>query len=154
MGSFTVHRAVGASARRTWEVLTDWPRHSGTVPLTRVSAFRAPDGRAQGIGSGLVARTGVGPVAYDDRMTVTQWQPPTPDRPGRCVLRKEGHLVAGGARVVVVPVAERRCTVIWHERADVAGLDRVPFGRAVEGVVGRLVFSRALRLLARQAEGR
>lgn len=154
MGSFTVHRTVGASARRTWDVLTDWPRHSRTVPLTLVSAVPAPDGSQHGIGSGLVARTGLGPVAYDDRMTVTRWQPPSSGRPGRCALRKEGHVIAGGVRLVVVPVTDQRCTVIWHEQVDLVGLGRVPFGRVAEGVVGRLVFSRALRLLARQAEGR
>jgi hypothetical protein len=152
MGTFTVHRTVGASAQRTWEVLTDWPRHTGTVPFTRVRAVPGPEGRTHGEGSGLVARTGVGPIAYDDRMTVTRWRPPGTGLAGRCRLRKEGRLVTGGVDLTVVPVAPRRCVVTWTEQADVRPVHRLPGGGAVEGVVGRLVFSRALRALAREAE--
>jgi hypothetical protein len=152
MGSFTVHRVVGASAERTWEVLTDWPRHTGTVPLTRVRTLPADDGRTEGEGSGMAARTGLGRFAYDDRMTVTQWQPPTATTPGRCRLRKQGRVVTGGASFTVVPVAPTRCRVVWQEQADVVGVHSLPFGDAVETVVGRMVFTRALRRLARQAE--
>lgn len=152
MGTFTVHRTVGASAQRTWDVLTDWPRHTGTVPFTTVFAVPAPDGRSHGEGSGLVARTGVGPVAYEDHMTVTWWQPPTSGVSGRCRLRKEGRLVTGAVELTVVPVAPRRCRVTWSERVDVAPLQAVPGGPAVESVVGHLVFRRALRTLAREAE--
>jgi hypothetical protein len=152
MGSFTVHRVVAASAQRTWEVLTDWPRHSGTVPLTRVRALPAPGGDTQGEGSGMVARTGLGRLAYDDRMTVTEWQAPTATTPGRCRLRKQGHAVSGGACFTVTSLAPRRCRVVWQEQADVVGLHSLPGGPFLEAVVGRVVFARALRLLARQAE--
>ena len=152
MGTFTVHRVVDASAQRTWDVLTDWPRHSGTVPLTRVRALPAPGGDTQGEGSGLVARTGLGRLAYDDRMTVTEWRAPTATTPGRCRLRKQGHAVSGGACFTVTSLAPRRCRVVWQEQADVAGVHSVPGGPILETVVGRVVFGRALRLLARQVE--
>lgn len=152
MGSFTVQRVVGASAERTWAVLTDWPRHTGTVPLTHVRTLPAADGRTEGEGSGMAARTGLGPFSYDDRMTVTQWHPPTATTPGRCRLRKQGKGVTGGASFTVVPVAPARCRVVWHEQADVVGVHSLPFGDAVEGLIGHLVFTRALRRLARQAE--
>jgi hypothetical protein len=152
MGTFTVHRVVGASADRTWAVLVDWPRHTGTVPLTTVHRVPAPDGRPDGIGSGLVARTGVGALAYDDRMTVTRWQPPSAGLPGCCGLRKEGRGVTGGVEMTVTPIAPARCRVAWHEQADVVGVRSLSLGRVVEGAVGRLVFGRALRRLARQAE--
>jgi hypothetical protein len=150
MGTFTVHRVVDASAQRTWDVLTDWPRHSGTVPLTHVRA--EPASGTRGEGSGVVARTGLGSLAYDDRMTVTQWQPPTATTPGRCRLRKEGRAITGGACFTVTSLAPRRCRVVWQEQADVACLHSVPGGPLLETLVGRVVFARALRLLARQAE--
>jgi hypothetical protein len=152
VGTFTVRRMVRASAQRTWDVLTDWTRHTGTVPLTHVRAVPAADGRPDGEGTGLVARTGVGPVSYSDHMTVTWWQPPGPGTTGRCRLRKEGRLVTGGVELTVVPVAPRRCRVTWQERVDVAGVHTLPGGSAVERLVGHLVFARALRHLARQAE--
>jgi hypothetical protein len=152
MGTFTVHRVVDASAQRTWDVLTDWPRHRGTVPLTRVRAVSAPGGDTRGEGSGMVARTGLGPLAYDDRMTVTEWQPPTATTPGRCRLCKEGRAITGGACFTVTSLAPRRCRVVWQEQADVAGVHSVPGGPILETVVGRVVFGRALRLLARQVE--
>lgn len=152
MGTFTVHRTVGASAQRTWDVLTDWPRHTGTVPLTHVRREPAPDGRAEGEGAGLVARTGLGPLAYEDRMTVTAWQPPSSSLAGRCHLRKHGGLVTGDVELTVVPVAARRCRVTWTERVDVAPVHALPGGAAAEAVLGHLVFGRALRTLAREAE--
>jgi hypothetical protein len=152
MGTFTVHRTVGASAQRTWDVLTDWRRHTRTVPFTRVRSVPAPDGRAEGEGSGLVARTGLGPVVYEDRMTVTWWQPPTAGATGCCRLRKEGGLVTGEVELAVVPVAPRRCRVRWTERVDVAGVHSLPGGAALEAAVGHLVFRRVLRTLAREAE--
>lgn len=153
MGTFTVHRTVGASAQRTWDVLTDWPRHTGTVPFTHVRSVLAPDGRKHGVGSGLVARTGLGPVAYEDHMTVTCWQPPSAGSTGRCWLRKEGGLVTGEVELAVVPVAPRRCRVTWTERVDIAAVHSLPGGAAVEATVGHLVFRRALRTLAHEAEG-
>lgn len=151
MGAFTVRRAVAADAQRTWAVLVDWPRHSGTVPFTRVRAVPAADGSVTGVGSGLVARTGIGPLAYDDLMQVTDWVPPTDAAAGHCRLEKQGRGVTGGAHLTVAPAGPDRCAVVWHEQADVLGVRRLPLG-AVESLVGRLVFGRALRLLARQAE--
>jgi len=152
MGTFTVHRVVDAPAQRTWDVLTDWPRHSGTVPLTHVRAVPSAGGDPDGEGSGMVARTGLGRLAYDDRMTVTDWQAPTATTPGRCRLTKQGRAVSGGACFTVTPLAPRRCRVDWQEQADVVGVHRLPGGPLLETLVGRAVFARALRLLARQAE--
>jgi hypothetical protein len=152
MGSFTVHRMVGASARRTWDVVVDWPRHSGTVPLTTVRAVAGPGGGTEGEGSGLVARTGIGALAYDDLMLVTHWQPPDETGSGRCRLEKQGRAVTGRVCLTVVPVAPRRCRLTWQERVDVVGVHRLPFGDIVESAVGHVVFSRVLRRLARQAE--
>jgi hypothetical protein len=122
------------------------------VPFTHVRSVPAPDGRVVGEGSGLVARTGVGPVCYEDRMTVTWWQPPSSGVAGRCRLRKEGGLVTGGVELSVVPVAPHRCRVTWTERVDVAGVHSLPGGAAAEAAIGHLVFRRALRTLAREAE--
>jgi hypothetical protein len=152
VGTFTVQRDVSASAQRTWDVLTDWPRHSGTVPLTRVRAVSSLDARSKGEGSGMVARTGVGPLAYEDRMTVTQWQPPTATTPGRCRLRKLGRMITGDAAFTVTPVGPERCRVVWEETVKLLGFHSLPLAPAVESAVARLVFTRALRLLARTAE--
>jgi hypothetical protein len=152
MGTFTLRRDVNASAQRTWDVLTDWPRHSGTVPLTKVRAVPSPDGSCQGEGSGMVARTGLGPLAYEDRMSVTQWQPPTTTTPGRCRLRKLGRMITGDAGFTVTPVGPKRCRVVWEETVSLLGFHSLPLAPAVESAVARVVFTRALRLLARTAE--
>jgi hypothetical protein len=152
VASYTLRRIVRASAERTWDVMTDWPRHTGTVPLTRVRTLPAPDGRATGEGSGMAARTGLGRFSFDDRMTITQWQPPTATRPGRCRLVKQGRVITGGAYLEVAPISPTRCRIVWQEHADVLGVHALPFGDRLERAVGRLVFGRALRQLARQAE--
>lgn len=152
MASYTLRLDVRAPAERTWNVMTDWPRHTGTVPFTRVRTLPGPDGRTKGEGSGMAARTGLGRFSFDDPMTITQWQVPTATRPGRCRLVKHGRVITGGAYLEVVPVSPTGCRVVWQEQADVIGVHSLPFGDRLERVVGRWAFGRALRLLARQAE--
>jgi hypothetical protein len=152
VASYTLRRVVNASAERTWDVMTDWPRHTGTVPFTRVQALPGPGGRTTGEGTGMVARTGLGRLSFDDRMTVTQWQPPTATRPGRCRLVKQGRIISGGAYLEVAAISPTRCRVVWQEHADVLGIHSLPFGERLEQLAVRVVFARALRRLARLAE--
>ncbi len=60
--------------------LTDWERHGEAVPLTRIRRTE----------SGFVARTGVGPLGFDDVMDVVAWDPPR-----SCRIEKRGRVVKG-----------------------------------------------------------
>ncbi|WP_221351085.1 SRPBCC family protein [Streptomyces beigongshangae] len=142
---FLVRRNTPLSADEAWRRLTVWERHAEVVPLTRVRVVTLPP---RGAGTVFVARTGVGPVAFDDRMEVVVWRPPHHGAPGLCRLVKRGRPVVGWAEIEVRPEPGGGAQVVWREELGVRGLPRVfdplleragrwMFGRAVKGLLTR-----------------
>ncbi|WP_159776512.1 SRPBCC family protein [Streptomyces sp. HM190] len=157
---FVLERLSRLPVDVAWQRLTDWPRHADVVPLTRITV-RTPPPTAEG--TVFVARSGVGPLAFDDPMEVVVWQPPEEGRAGLCRLVKRGSLVRGWAEIEVHPYdephAERGrgdgnhpadCTaasrVLWREELHVRPLpgfcdpplgwvSRRTFGRAMDGLL-------------------
>ncbi|MBL7260244.1 SRPBCC family protein [Paractinoplanes lichenicola] len=149
MARFTVVQEVDAPAEAVWGALVDWPRHGDWAPLTVV---RTVPGPAEGVGAGFVARTGVGPLAFDDPMTVVAWQAPAGDRPGRCEVVKSGRVVHGRAWFSVTPLADRRCRVVWFEEVTVSPRSLTRLAGPVLSLAGRLGFAATLRAVARDVE--
>ena len=149
MGAFTVRREVAAPAADVWASLVHWPNHGRWVPLTRVVTTSAS---AAGVGATFVGRTGVGPVAFDDSMVVTEWQPPAGGQPGRCTIHKTGRVVLGDASFTVTSLGEGRCEVQWSEAIEIAGVRRLPLAGRVNDLVGRWAFTAVLRRMAAEAE--
>ncbi|MFE6484035.1 SRPBCC family protein [Streptomyces sp. NPDC057757] len=127
----------------SWRRLTEWRRHADVVPLTRVTVTTAPPTR---VGTVFVARSGVGPVAFDDPMEVVVWRPPQDGGPGLCRLVKRGSFVRGWAEIEVRPEGGGGSRVVWREEIRVrwvpgvldpvlARAGRSMFGRAVEGLL-------------------
>ncbi|MEU8945910.1 SRPBCC family protein [Streptomyces sp. NPDC048489] len=142
---FLLERVSPASADDTWRRLTEWPRHAEVVPLTRVEVVTAPPTRA---GTVFVARSGVGPVAFDDPMEVVDWQPPRGAAAGRCRLVKRGTFVTGWAEIEVRPAAGGGSRVLWREDLRVRWLPGIcdrPLAWA-----GRWMFGRAVDALLRE----
>jgi carbon monoxide dehydrogenase subunit G len=146
---FTVSVEVRAPAAKVWAALTDWRNHARWAPLTTV---RLTTERMDGLGAGFVARSGLGPLGFDDPMTVVRWEPPQGDAPGRCDVDKHGRVIRGKAWFVVVPRPDDRCRVDWFEDVTVVPhrLDRVTGG--LVALAGRAGFGQALRKMAREAE--
>ncbi|WP_307058283.1 SRPBCC family protein [Streptomyces achromogenes] len=144
MVDFQVERTVPLSVEDAWRRLTDWSRHGDVVPFTRVLVRTPPPTRA---GTVFVARSGFGPLAFDDRMEVTGWQPPTADDPGRCRLEKRGRVVLGWAEIEVRPRPGGRTRVIWREELRVRFLPSLfdPLLRASAGSVFGRAADRLLR---------
>ncbi|WP_436535669.1 SRPBCC family protein [Actinoplanes sp. HUAS TT8] len=153
MALFTVARDVRAPASVAWNVLVDWPRHGDWVPLTTV---RTTTPRPDGVGARFVARTGVGPLAFDDPMTVVVWEPPAGDEPGaapgRCEVAKSGRVVHGRALFTVTPLPGRHCRVAWTEDVTVSPRRLTRHIDPVVGFAGRLAFATTLRAFTRAAE--
>ncbi|MGW3494355.1 SRPBCC family protein [Streptomyces sp. NPDC001020] len=137
---FTLERLVPLAADQAWLRLTDWPRHADVVPLTRVTVLTPPP---TDVGTVFVARTGIGPLAFDDPMEVVAWQPPH-----LCRLAKRGGFVTGWAEIEVRPHAMGNTRVVWREDLAVCPLPgffdpplgwlaRRMFGRAVDGLLRR-----------------
>ncbi|MFF2848268.1 SRPBCC family protein [Streptomyces sp. NPDC058001] len=127
-----------------WRRLTDWPRHSRTVPLTRVTVVTPPP---SGTGTRFVARTGVGRLGFDDPMDVVTWHPPTTTAPGLCRLEKRGTFVTGWAEIEVYAHGMSGSRLVWREELRVRWLPSAADGLLARA--GRTLFGRAVtRLLA------
>ncbi|GAA1422164.1 SRPBCC family protein [Streptomyces thermospinosisporus] len=145
MAEFLLQRTVPLPLDEAWRRLTRWHRHGEAVPLTRVTVTTPPP---TGEGTRIVARTGLGPLAFDDPMEVTLWQPPDGDVPGRCRLEKRGRVVRGWAELEVRPGPGGRARVVWREQIRVRGVPGVL--DPVLGRAGRQVFGRTVNRLLRQ----
>ena len=98
---------VDAAPPDVWDRLMDWERQGEWMPATRVR-WTAAGGR--GVGGGIEARTGVGPVRFLDTMVITEWSPPH-----RCTVRHTGRLVRGAAAFEVFELPGGRSRFVWSE---------------------------------------
>ena len=98
---------VDAEPPVVWRALTDWHRQGEWMIATTVRpTYR--DG--QGAGGQLEARTGLGPLAVVDSMTITAWEPPY-----RCLVRHTGRAIAGAAAFEVAQLPGGRSRFTWAE---------------------------------------
>ncbi|SOE61110.1 Ankyrin repeat-containing protein [Streptomyces sp. OV198] len=141
---FQLERVSPSPVEESWLRLTDWHRHAAVVPLTRVTVRTPPP---TGEGTVFVARSGVGPLVFDDPMEVVTWRPPRDGGAGRCRLVKRGTFVTGWAEIEVRPVAGGGSRVLWREDLNVRWLPRF-FDRPL-GWAGRWMFGRAVGGLLR-----
>ncbi|NJQ00396.1 SRPBCC family protein [Streptomyces zingiberis] len=146
MARFRIARRSPLPPAEAWRRVTDWDRHGDHVPLTRVTA--APAGPTR-TGTLVTARTGAGPVAFDDPMEVVLWEPPGDGgAPGRCRLEKRGRVMTGWAEVEV-RARGAGSEVVWTEDLRVARLPRLL--DAPTSLSGRLLFG---RVVSRLLDGR
>ena len=122
---------VAAPPDQVWDALVHWERQGEWMLLTRV---RGTAQGGQGVGGGIEAWTGIGPVGFVDRMVVRVWEPPE-----RCVVWHTGRFVRGGGAFEVVDLGGGRSRFVWSEFLD------LPLGR-----LGRLAWPLA-RPVARAA---
>ncbi|WP_030869908.1 SRPBCC family protein [Streptomyces sp. NRRL S-37] len=146
MATFQLRRTAPLSPDEAWRRLTTWPRHGEAVPLTRMTVTTPPP---TGEGTRIVARTGLGPLSFDDPMDVTVWRPPADGSPGFCRLEKRGRVVTGWAEIEVRPGPGGRARVVWREEIGVRFLPSV--FETVLARAGRRVFGRAVNRLLRRA---
>lgn len=135
----TADAGATATAERTFEVLTDWPRHAEWMPFTKARGGHE-------VGAGLEAWTGVGPIGFLDTMIITEWQPGR-----RVAVRHTGRVVRGEAWFELTPRPEGGCTVVWGERLE---LPLGPLGRVgwlVLAPISRRFMRLGLHRLARLA---
>jgi hypothetical protein len=153
MARFDVSLDVNAPASRVWAELVDWNKHADWAPLTTV---RITSPRPDGIGAAFVARTGLGPLAFDDPMTVVHWQPPAGDdagdAAGRCDVQKSGRVVHGKAWFVVTPLPGQRSRVVWSEDITVSPHRLTRYAGPVLALAGKAGFAQVLRSMAREAQ--
>ena len=131
--SFTLRQDWSIPADRLWNALADWEGHSEWIPATRVRILSG-DG---GLGTKFVARTGIGPLGFDDNMTVIEFDAAT----RHSVVEKTGPLLKGTAGFRIDPNGAG-CKLTWFETVQVPGLPRIL--SPVVAKVGTVLFAVAL----------
>ena len=146
MAHFEVHLDSPLPAPEAWRRILDLRAHSVVIPLTTVTGEVMSAGELVE-GSRFVARTGVGPVGFDDVMVVQSVVQPTAHSAGSARIAKEGKVIRGRIDLLVTPTAAGS-TVRWTQRIGVrcvpALLDPV-----VAKVAGAAYGSTLRKLLAR-----
>ncbi|WP_256793310.1 hypothetical protein [Terrabacter sp. Ter38] len=147
MADFEVHLDSPLPAPEAWRRILDLRAHTAVIPLTTVT------GEAMGAselveGSRFIARTGLGPMGFDDVMVVQSIVRPTTHSAGSARIRKEGKVVRGRIDLLVTPTASGS-TVLWTQRIGVRGVPAL-LDPVVAKVAGAAYGSTLRRLLARE----
>ncbi|MDV3222157.1 SRPBCC family protein [Intrasporangium sp.] len=122
MATFHVQVPSALPAPEAWRRVLDLRRHDRLIPLTRItSGMVAAD--ELGPGSCFVARTGLGPLGFDDRMVVDEITPPGDQEAGLARIRKEGRVVRGSIELRVTPLGAGS-VVDWRQEIEVWGVPR------------------------------
>jgi len=131
---------VDAPVERTWAAVTDWDRQGEWMLATTV---RGTVGDGRGVGGGIRATTGIGPLAVVDTMEITGWDPPH-----GAYVRHLGRLIRGRAAFEVRP-RPGGSTFVWTEDLDLplGALGRLGFRLL------RPLFGAGLRLSLRRFAG-
>ncbi len=110
---------VNAPAAEVWSAAVDWDAQGTWMLGTTV---RGTAQRGVGVGGGIEAFTGIGPLGFLDTMLITRWEPPR-----RCSVQHTGRIVRGTGDFVVVEQGPAASVFVWREDLD------LPLG-----VLGRL----------------
>lgn len=113
IGHISVSVPVHAPAQVVWDATTDWERQSQWMLGTKV---RGTANGGQGVGGGIEAWTGLGPLGFLDTMVITAWEPPH-----RCLVDHTGKLIKGtGAFEVAENPADPAgsSTLTWVEDVE------------------------------------
>jgi hypothetical protein len=150
VAELVVSAEVDAPADVVWAKLIDWPTHGAWMLFTEVDRT-TDEADGDGVGTGIVGITKLGPLAVRDTMTITTWQP-SPADPARCVVAHTGTIVRGAGAFEVESIDGERSRVVWSEWV------RLPLGLVGElgwlGVrpVVAVFLKLSLRRLARYVE--
>lgn len=108
MGNLRLDVVVDAPVETVFAAFTDWERQGEWMLGTRVETT---DQGGVGVGGGLRAWTGAGPVGFWDTMRITEW-----DEPYRVKVEHTGNVVRGTGVMEVVALPDDRSRFIWSEQ--------------------------------------
>lgn len=144
---FSFELTVPGEPAQVWARVWDLDRHTAAVPLTRVVGC-GPGGLSSG--ERFVARTGLGPLGFDDEMVVREWDPPH-----RAVIDKVGRVLTGSIEVTIEPAVCASSAAAgapstrlrWSQRYGVTGVPGAVAGLAAPAV--RAAYRRAVGRITR-----
>lgn len=145
MRHFEIVITTPLSPREAWARVLDLRGHDRFIPFTRITQGLATADELHP-GHLFTGRTAVGPLGFDDVMTVESITPPTGSAPGRARIVKGGPLVLGAVDLTV-SAHDGGSTVRWSQNLGVARLGRG--GSWVAGAVAPLLYRPLLKRLLR-----
>lgn len=135
---FTVRATSSEPPSEVWSRVTDFAAHAQGVPFTSATT----DPGDQGVGWRFSARTGIGPMGFDDPMVMTVWEPPH-----RVRVEKRGRVLAGWADISLSPLPGGGTEVVWREEVVPAHRGTARLLRPLFDTAGSAIFGRALRAM-------
>ncbi len=146
VSQFSVVLESELAATEAWRRVLDLRMHTRVIPLTTVRGS-ALSAESLAVGSRFVARTALGPVGFDDAMTVDEITQPRDGSPGVARIHKEGKVIRGTIVLRVSP-RPRGSTVEWRQEIRVWGIPALL--HPAVAAIARQAYAAALRrLLAR-----
>ena len=146
MAHFEIHIDSPLTAPDAWARILNLRAHSVVIPLTTVTG-ETLDAAGLAPGSRFNARTGLGPLGFDDPMVFDEVEQPSEAARGHARIRKEGSLVRGDIELTVTPAAIGS-VVVWSQRIDVRYVPA--FADPVTALVARAAYGTTVKkLLAR-----
>jgi hypothetical protein len=142
--------AMPGSADDVWALLTDWPAHSRWIPATTVTVLEDTGG----VGTRFVGRSNLGPIGFDDPMTVTEFVAPAGGKGGLCAIVKTGRVVLGTAGFTVAPDGPSASTVTWWEDVTVAPERLTRYVEPLIARAGTMSFEKVLKAAAAELAAR
>jgi hypothetical protein len=118
---FVVTSDFDSSSQVVWDELVNWKGHEAWIPATRVQVDGDDPTAA---GATFTAWTGLGPLALEDRMRVTECTWAEATQRGSCEVEKLGPVLRGRAEFTVEPRG-RGARVEWTEDVTVRWLPRL-----------------------------
>ena len=118
---------VAASAAKTFDYFTDWPRQGEWMLGTRVEPRASGHiGMGRGNGAVIAGFTGIGPIGFWDTMTITEW---IDDH--KVFVVHTGRVVRGTGEMRVDAVSDTACRFVWIEDLDLPWGSLGAFGFAL-----------------------
>lgn len=133
---FRVSASSPEAIEQVWARVSDLTGHADGVPFTTGSG----DPGEPRLGWRFVARTGLGPLGFDDPMVITVWDPLH-----RMRIEKTGRVLAGWADITLTSLPEGGTHVTWQEEVVPAHPGIARLVRPLFDAAGRVIFGHALR---------
>ena len=143
MAHFEVQIDTRRSPGDAWDRVLDLRLHDLLIPFTRITSGKVPAAEL-GSGSAFVARTGLGPVGFDDPMVVEELVRPSDDSAGLARIRKHGKVIRGSIELRITP-QPGGSRVKWNQEITVWGVPRALGWMTAR--VSRAAYGMALRRL-------
>ena len=143
MGRIRVAIELDATPARVWSVLEQVERHVDW--MADAEAIRFASEQTRGIGTRFVCDTKIGPIAMQDHMEITEWEPQR-----RMGVRHTGVVTGTGSFELTSIDLDRRTRLTWTEELRFPWYFAGRLGEYLGGQwVMRLIWQRNLRALAR-----